>query len=152
MIQIISKNGLPISFEDGAGIDYDAEVLALLKSQLQTGVCKFSYKKANGDIRLAYGTQKSELIPKYTAQQVQALVEASTSLAQNYKRAMETPELIQQDSEGFAPVLALFDGAVQTFQPKEKKERTANDSFLNYFDIEAQDWRKFNVSNLVALY
>lgn len=152
MIQIISKSGLPISLEDGAGLDYNAEILALLKSQLQTGVCKFSYKKANGDIRLAYGTQKSDLIPKHKPEQVQALIEASTALAQNYKRAVDNPELIQQDSEGFAPVLALFDGAIQTFQPKEKKERAANDSFLNYFDIEAQDWRKFNVDNLVALY
>lgn len=106
--------------------------------QLGEGVCVFSYKKANGEIRRAVGTVNPSLIPEISPLlskiDIQAMYEESVDTTKAdlsvYKGCMEK-------------VGSLLSNGKNTYTP--------SDEYQNYYDFEAKGFRKFKKELLVDI-
>lgn len=123
-----------------------------LKEQLVSGVAKFSYMTSKNDERVAYGTLKPDLIPTYSTEQVQALIDASLLLKKSFeglrKDWMEEWDIKETDYDS---TLLIVEKAFKPFEPKDDKIARAPkpEHLQTYYDFGSKGFRSFNINNLI---
>lgn len=119
--------------------------LVQILEKMTKGVAHFSYTKTDGTLREAFGTLRH--IPKFNPKQVQELIDNSVVLkvlcdqAANEGMDMLQPSSMSQDLEK----------ALKPFMPKEKKESKPSE-YVNYYDIESENWRKVHPDKIVQIF
>lgn len=121
------------------GTEFNLDVI--LYEELLQGIVLFEFEKSDGTIRKAYGTLKSDLIPKFDESKVSKLVEES----RDFITGFSTDTLIKGDDEKLLK-------AIEPFLPKESKSRTSNPEIQNYYDLESRAWRSLTKSSLKTVY
>jgi hypothetical protein len=129
----------------------------LVRQQMSVGICKFSYTKTDGTERIAYGTLYQKLIPKYKEDKVTLLIEARLHLSQIWSNLSQNEKSVSQNLRQInAPDLEVaeehFNLTLEPFLPREKRPFVPNDEWCNYYDLEAQDFRKFKFAQLKTIY
>jgi len=126
-----------------------------LKQRMHEGIAHFVYiRKSDGKEREAFGTVKSELVPKHNAVQVDALIEASRAAFSKIGITLDnSPEDFVSDPDGFRGNLLVLEKALKPLLPKEGKTtaREPNPAIVTYYDLESQGWRAFGIENLVKV-
>lgn len=129
----------------GQKADEQMTNLVQILDKMTTGVAHFTYTKSDGTMREAFGTLRH--IPKYDPKKVQDLIDNSVILkvlcdqAANEGMDMLQPTTMSQDLEK----------ALKPFMPKDKKPATPSE-YVNYYDIEAEGWRKVHPDKIVKIF
>lgn len=110
------------------------ELVLELEKKLETSVVHFVYEKKDGTFRHSFGTRCPELLPKKLPEQL-------SDLFNKYSKEGSTTGA--DAVEGLMAYMSSVD--------KPKKPYTADPAWVNYFDYQANDWRKFNNLALVAI-
>lgn len=121
--------------------------------RLGNGIVHFSYRKSDGSIREAFGTVNQNLIPKYKSDKVTSLLEAVHDLSQTVSKVRQTSKNVSQfDDTVFDVPMEVLEEALKPFQPKEKRPYTQNEEWVNYYDLEKQEFRKFKFGELEKVF
>ena len=133
------------------------EGVASLYTALDTGVAKFGYrKKSDGSFRIAYGTRKRELIPKYKEADVAALLQGAKNMKSVYDNIVQNPDGVEAnlkgDTDAFVAHSEHLDGCIRTLEPEAKEKTAKASSLINYYDFEAGAFRAFDPANLEVIF
>ena len=127
-------------------------MLETLKSRLLQGIVMFSFVKADGEKRVAYGTLNQNLIPKYDEVKVTELIENSEIALNSIKVALDNQDEFEVQTSNFTEVAELLDGSLKPFRPKEPSNRAKNDALVTYYDLEKRQFRSFKAESLKEVF
>lgn len=135
-------------------------MLSTLKQLLHDGVVKFTYKKANGEIRNAKGTTAAELVPVEEETDTYLLTDIQWNAEElvNYpaKLRVKVPVTVaENDINDYINDRLLEEYGVyhngflyEKLAPRKKPE---NPSSVRYFDLNKNEWRSFNKDRLISI-
>lgn len=129
----------------------------MLKTQLGLGVVKFSYRKSNGENRVAYGTCSRLLIPQKNTEQILAVVSSCQQLVEILSGLIadkERQDMLYLDPTPFEHAVILANQALEPYKPKEEaapKSSKESDN-IAYYDLEQAAWRSLKPENILSLF
>jgi len=142
----------------------DESILQVLQTRLIEGLVHFEYKKANGDVREAYGTLNSKYIKQDPTGYANSRVERfyQSKFSKDYtilpidkifstadKKEVFIVNLEEEEVKLFDD--GLMDLNLPHFISVVKKVHQP-EHLLKYWDLEAQGWRMFTKDSIIAVY
>lgn len=131
--------------ENNTRTDILVAQLARLKEAMPKGVVKFSFKKANGEIRIAFGTTKSEILEGTFAKKAAVKRLAILNTLHN-AIADQGFVLIDSGSPYHNDILESLNIEQTSVTAKEGENTT-----FPYFDLESQTWKSFRLDALLTV-
>jgi hypothetical protein len=138
----------------------DANTIKKFREALHLGEVNFTYLKKNGEKRVARGTIKSDLLPKVEPGKKFKLTDIESSEGKKVPKRMTLfipdSKLSEVEHESDAVSRALcealgfeFNGSYIYFEADEKPARKLAPETVFYFDLDKNEFRSFNESQLL---